>query len=167
MKRFSLLLLLSAALAPVASLHAQDLLNQFPVQPPGKSAKPDKAKRAPQSKVAAKGEFPTIKSTDAAVKSARPASDLAGAKKLVGKEVKIIGTVAKVYAPQSNTLVLLNFAKNYKTAVIGAVKAEHFAKFPDLNKLAGKKVLLSGKMISFKGAPEVELTKVGAIRVVK
>ena len=159
------LLLLCAAAPSVA--HAQDLLDKFPVQPvaPGKTA--PKTKRAPQTQVAAKGAFPAVKSNDAALKGATSATDLAGAKKLVGKPVRVVGTVVKVYAPKSNGVVLLNFAKNYKTALVAAVKAEDFAKFPALNQLEGRRVLLSGKMVMFKGAPEIELAKAGAIKVVK
>ncbi len=169
--RFPLFLLCGALAAPSVS-HAQGLLDKFPVQPaPGKSSSPSKnapnAKRMGQKQVAAKGNFPVVKAGDAALKGALSATDLATAKKMVGHEVKVVGTIAKVYAPKSNNLVLLNFAKDYKTALVGAIKAQDFAKFPDLSALAGKKVLLTGKMVMFKGAPEVELVKAGAIRVVK
>jgi DNA/RNA endonuclease YhcR with UshA esterase domain len=75
--------------------------------------------------------------------------------------------VEKVFTPAGNTVVLLNFAKNYKTALIGKIEAEHFAVFPDLTTLKGKKVLLSGKVVDYKGQPEIELTTLDSIRIVE
>lgn len=173
MKTYSLLL----ALALTASAtHAQDLLKQFPVKgAPASGSAPRKAgtksigklKGTPQAAVAAKGAFPTIKASDPSLKTAVVATNLPAAKKLVGKNVLVVGVVSDVFAPRSGSITLINFAKNYKTAVVGAVKAKDFAKFPNLMNLKGKKVALRGTMISFKGQPEVELTTVGAIRIVK
>ena len=78
-----------------------------------------------------------------------------------------VGVVDKVFAPKGSNIVLLNFAKNYKSAVMGAVKVKNFGAFPDLAQLKGKKVTMTGKVVIFKGAPEVELEKAGAIKLVK
>ena len=159
-------LLVCAALAPFSTLHAQDLNKQFPVKPPkAGSSNAKKPAGPPQSKVAAKGAFPTVKAAD--TKGAKPATDLAGAKKLVGKTVTFVGTVDRVFVIKGNGVVLLNFAKNYKNAVVGAVNAKNFGAFPDLNQLKGKKVTITGKVVIYKGAPEVELEKAGAIKIVK
>ena len=160
--RFSLFLI-CGALAPLSALHAQNLAGQFPVK--SGTAKPAKPAGPSQSKVAAKGAFPTVKA--AAIKGAKPATDLAGAKKLVGKTATFVGTVDKVFETKSHGVVLLNFAKNYKSALIGAVDAKHFAAFPDLAQLKGKKITVTGKVVIFNGAPEVELEKAGAIKIVK
>lgn len=146
-------------LASAPSVHAQDAAE--------KPAKAKKPKGKPQSELAAKGAFPVIKGTDPAVRKAYPATDLAGAKKLVGKTVGISGTVAKVFASKSNKIVLLNFAKDYKTALVGAVKVEDFGKFPPLAGLEKKKVLATGKVVLYKGTPEVELTQAGAIKIIQ
>ncbi len=154
--------LICATLAPLTSLHAQNLATQFPVKPPAKARKPA---GPPQSKVAAKGAFPFVKA--AAVKGAKPATDLAGAKKLVGKTVTFVGTVDRIFAPKGNSMVLLNFAKDYKKALVGIVTVKNFGAFPDLRLLRGKKVTVTGKVVIYKGAPEVELVKAGAIKLVK
>lgn len=121
-----------------------------------------------QASLAAKGKsFGTIAATDAEVTGATKADDLAAAKKQVGKSAAFVGNVAKVFTLKSNSIVLLNFAKDYKTALVGAVKAEDFAKFPDLKTLEGKRVLLTGKVIDFKGQPEVELTSPDGIKVIR
>jgi DNA/RNA endonuclease YhcR with UshA esterase domain len=146
-------------LASVPAVHAQGA-----VKKPDTAQKP---KRKAQSEVAAKGAFPIIKASAPAVKQAYPATDLAGAKKLIGKTVGITGTVVKVYLPKSNKIVLLNFAKDYKTALTGAIKLEDFGKFPALATLEDRKVLVTGKVVLYKGAPEVEVTQTGAIKIIK
>lgn len=126
-----------------------------------------KADGPAQSAVAAKAEFATVPAADPSVKKATPASDLAAAKKLVGKTATLTGTVDKAFAPRGNGLVILNFAKDYKTAASAVVRAESFAKFPDLKKLEGKKVLVTGKVEDYKGQPEVVLTAPSQLKVVK
>ena len=143
--------------------HAQDLLKQFPVKPG--NARPARPTRPAQEKLAAKSAFPTVQASQ--LSGAVPATNLAGAQKLIGKTATFVGVVTDVYAPRSNSVVLLNFAKNYKTALVGAVTSRDFGKFPNLKTLKGKKVALKGKVIRYKGTPEVELTSAGAIRLVK
>ena len=165
-------LLLLGGLLAVVPANAQKLTDQFPVKPgkaagkaPGKTGKPSKPAGPSQAARAAKGAFLVVKT--AAVKGAIAATDLAAARKLNGKTATFVGVVDKVYAPKSNGVVLLNFAKDYKTALVGAVQAKDFAAFPNLAQLKGKKVTVSGKVVIFKGAPEVMLEKAGAIKIVK
>lgn len=133
----------------------------------GKMDKPVKSKSKPQEMMAASGAFPVVKMGDPKVKSALFSSDLVKARKLIGKTVSVVGTVDKVYLPKSNGVVLLNFAKDYKAALVGAVMSKDFGKFPPLTALQGKKIVMTGKLILFKGAPEVQLDKAGAIAMVK
>ena len=74
--------------------------------------------------------------------------------------------MTKVYQPKGNSRVLLNFAKDYRKAVVGMVEAADFSKFPDLTTLEGKKVLITGKVSDFKGQPEVHLTTLTSIKLV-
>lgn len=134
---------------------------------PAHAQKSGKAKSKPQIELASKGAFPIVKASDAKVKSALPATNLAAAKKLVGKTKGVVGTVSKVFAPKSNNFVLLNFAKDYKTALIGLVNFKDYSKFPKLTQLSGKKVLLTGKIVMYKNAPEVLLENAGSISIVK
>jgi hypothetical protein len=128
----------------------------------------DKPALKSQAEVAAKNKtFGTIAATDAKVKGALAAKDLAKAKKLTGKPGAFIGTVVKVFTPKSNKIVILNFAENYKEALTAVVKGSDFAKFPNLETLKGKKVLISGKFVEYKESVEIELTSPDQVKVIK
>lgn len=140
----------------------------FPVQAPKNgAANAKRTKTKSQSHLAQKGVFPVVKATDARLKRAVSATNLAAATKLRGQNAQFVGVVTKVFAPGSGAIVLLNFAKNYKTALVGVIKAKDFARFPNLQNLANKRVLLTGKVVNYKGQTEIELTKSGAICVVR
>ncbi len=133
-------------------------------KPPVSAQKENK----PQATVASKtATFATIAATDAKVKAALKPEDLPAAQKLIGKEATFSGTVAKVFQPKSNSVVLLNFAENYRDAISAAIQAKDFPAFPDLNTLAGKKVLITGKVMDYHGRTEVELTSVAQVKLVK
>lgn len=142
------------------ALGAPDLLQQFPVK-----AAPAQKRGVQQSKIALKSAFPNVSKN--ALKGALDAKNLAISKKSVGKVAVFTGTVVRVYAPKSGAMVLLNFAQNYKSALVGIVKKQDFRRFPDLQTLKGKPVALRGKVVLYKGAPEIELSQSGAIRLVK
>lgn len=126
-----------------------------------------KPERKPQSELARKVALATIPATSLELKKALDSHDLAGAKKLVGREGAIQGTVAKVFTPRSNALVILNFDKDYKKALVVVVKAADFAKFPDLETLKDKHVLIRGKFVEYNGAPELALTDASHLKIVK
>lgn len=157
---------LIACLAISASAHAAPtLLQQFPVKAAPKTASKTRMRGAAQSKVALKSAFPTA--PKASLKGALDVKNLAAAAKSVGKVALFSGVVERVYAPKSGAFVLLNFAKDYKTALVGSVRAKDFRVFPDLQNLKGKRVALRGKVVLYQGLPEIELMNAGAIRLVK
>ncbi|BCM88539.1 hypothetical protein IAD21_00372 [Abditibacteriota bacterium] len=131
------------------------------------AAKPAKPKGPTQAQLARKGAFPSVSASDASVKSALPATDLVKAKAKLNKTATFVGTVTDVFAPKNGKRVLLDFAPDYKKAVIGLVDAKSFKTFSDLKQLKKKRVLLSGKVIDYKGQIQVELTTASAIRLVK
>jgi len=117
------------------------------------------SKKPSQSSLASKtAQFGTVSKADHQYQQALDAKDLKAAVKLVGKTGAFKGTIAKVFAPESGNLVILNFADDYKTALTAVIKKEDFSRFPDLQTLKGKPVLVSGKFIDYKGQPEVALT---------
>jgi hypothetical protein len=120
-----------------------------------------------QSSVAAKGAFSTIPGSSKPVKKALKASDLAGATKLVGKNGSFTGTVSQVYSPDNHGIAILDFAKDYKSAMTAIVKPANYSKLPNLDSLVGKTVLISGKFISYDGKPEIEITSVKQVKSVK
>lgn len=146
MKSFALAALVLAAL-PFAPAHADD--------------------PKPQSSVAAKTEFAAARASDPAVAGAIDAKDLTAARKLLNKEGGFVGTVARVYQPENNHLVILNFDKKFTNALTAVLKPAAYAKFPDMDKLEGKKVLVTGKFVAYKGRPEIELTDPAQIKIVK
>ncbi len=120
----------------------------------------------PQSEVAAKSNFQTVKADADEVKKAVPAVDLAGAKKLLGKDGAFTGKVVKVYTPDSNTVIILNFAQNYREALTAALRGRDFAKFPNMQQLKDKKVLVRGKFQEYRGAMEILLTDPAQIAII-
>jgi hypothetical protein len=165
--RYVLFALVVGASASASIVQAQDLTKQFPVKgaASGATKKAPRKKRPNQSQLALKTPFPTISSSQ--IKGAVLATDLAGAKKMEGKNATIVGTVTNVFTPGGGSVVLLNFASDYKKAVVGAIKAPDFGKFSNIYTLNGKKVAFMGKMVIYKGHPEVELKTPGAIKLVK
>jgi len=120
-----------------------------------------------QASVAAKKEFATAGEKDAAVTKALDASKLAELKKLEDKDATFKGTVAKVFTARGNSMIILNFADNYKEAATAVLRPKYYDKFPDLKKLDGKKVVISGKIVIYKDQPEIILTKPEQIKVIK
>jgi len=127
----------------------------------------DAAKPA-QSAVAVKDKkFASIKADADVVKKAIHATDLLAFKDKTGKEITITGKVYTVFAPKSHSIVLLNFASNYKDAITVAVKAKDFSNFPDLRKLKDKQVVVTGKCIDYKGQPELEISQLKQLQVIE
>jgi hypothetical protein len=131
---------------------------------------PDGSKKAPrpaQSEVAARQSFGTIAASDSAVRGALAAKDLEEAKKRVGKAGSFTGKVVKVFAPKSHSIVILNFAENYKEALTAVLRAANFSRFPDMNELKGKKVLITGTFSEYKGAPQIVLTQPSQVKILE
>jgi hypothetical protein len=122
----------------------------------------------PQSSAASKSAtFGTVAKTDAIYTGALDAHDKEGAVKLTGKKGAFKGTVSKVFAPRGGNIVILNFDDNYKTAMTAVLKKSDFSKFPDVSKLVDQEIVVSGKFIDYKGSPEIELSDVKQIAIVK
>ena len=133
-------------------------------QPDSKNAQP---KGPSQAQVGRKGAFATIGAGDASVKGAASATDLKKAHLKLNQTGTFVGVVTDIYLPKNGKRVLLDFAPDYKKAVIGLVDAKNFKNFPDLKQLKKKRVLISGKVILFKEQIQVELASPTAIHVVK
>jgi len=118
------------------------------------------------SLASATAKFGTVAAADGSVKSAIDAHDLKAASGMVGKAGSFTGTVTKIYTPKSGSIAIINFDRDYKTALTAVVKKSNFGKFPDLTKLEGQKVLVTGKFIDFKGATEIDLDSPDNIKIV-
>jgi len=121
-----------------------------------------------QSSAASKSaKFQNVAKTDALYTSALDAHDKAGAEKLIGKTGAFKGTVTKAFTPRSGGIVILNFDDDYKSAMTAVLKKSDFSKFPDVSDLVGKEVVISGKFMDFKGSPEIELSDLKQVALVK
>jgi DNA/RNA endonuclease YhcR with UshA esterase domain len=139
---------------------------------PGQAGKPKatsggKSDRKPQSEVAAKTSFGTIAANSPAVKKALDAKDLAGAQKLVGKDGAFQGTVTKVYTSKGNSIIILDFSPKFSDALTAVLKPENYAKFPNMETLNGKHILVSGKFEDFHGKPQIVLVKPDQVKIIK
>ncbi|MFY7952574.1 MAG: hypothetical protein ACOVT5_08710 [Armatimonadaceae bacterium] len=160
------LLFMSLSLVPV--LFTPFATRSVSAQDPASPAASKKAPAKAQHEVAAKDVvLKEITAIDAASAGAIAASDLATLRKRDGKETTISGKVTTVFAPDSKSIVLLNFARNYKDAIVVGIKANRFAAFPDLRTLKDKTVVVTGVVILYKERPEILLETPSQIRVVK
>lgn len=156
MKTLRLLLAVTLCALAVPVVCAQDTK-------PTTEREPAKSQASVASKTA---KFGTVKAGDGSVTKALKASDLDGAKKLVGKEGAFAGTVAATYSPKGNGLLILNFDKNFRNALTAVLRSKNYTDFPDLQTLKGKKVLVSGKFEDYKGTPQILLTKPEQIKLI-
>lgn len=119
-----------------------------------------------QREVASKTEqFKTVTKTDRPYRDAAPATDLNVGLKLVGKPAVFRGTVVKLFEPDG--LLILNFAKDYRTAITAVLRKRDFSAFPDMGSLLDREILIHGIVSTHQGRPQIELTKPEQIRLVK
>ncbi len=121
-----------------------------------------------QASIAAKTKFATLPASSPLVAKALDATDFKGAQKQIGKEKEAAfkGTVTRVFAMTGNSIVLVNFAADYKTALVAALKPPAYAKFPDMKVLQGKRVLITGKVVDYRDRPEIELASPSQIKII-
>lgn len=122
----------------------------------------------PQHEVARKdARFAKVSANEAATLGAIAASDMATLRSKVEKEATVAGKVVAVFRPGSNSIVLLNFARNYRDALTVGVKSAHFAAFPDLRTLEGKQVIVVGKVALYRDRPQILIEKPSQLRIVE
>lgn len=149
------------AILAVAALGASLAIGMVPALAQG-----DGGKKLAQSEVASKTEqFKSVAKTDKAYKDAAPGTDLSVALKLVDKPAVFKGTVVKLFDPEG--LLILNFAKDYRTAITAVLRKKDFSAFPNMATLKDQEILISGTVTTYQGRPQIELTKPDQIRIVK
>jgi hypothetical protein len=156
----------------VTSAHAVPTTMQ--TTPPATAAAPPKEadgaaaeKTFPaQATVAAKTTFSTITASDASVAKALDAKALTTAQKMVGKMGSFQGTVTEVYSPRTHSFVGLDFAQNYHDALSADIAHADYDKFPDLTKLEGKHVLVSGRFVARGEATQIAVTRPDQIKII-
>ena len=144
--KFKILVVLAIIIAGVTATAAQD---------------------SPQKAVASKSaKFANLDKDDAAYKTAIEAHNLDGARVSLNKDGGFKGKVTQVFTPRSGAIAILNFDKEYKTALTAVVNKADWAKFPDLAELVGKEVLITGKFVDFRGATQVVLSDPNQVSII-
>lgn len=160
--------ILPLAVATLALFTFNALAEDSPSTATNAPASKPAATKQSQSDVASKtATFSKISMTEDTYKSALDAHALDLALKQVDKEGSFKGTVTAIYEPRSGGLAIMNFDKNYRTALTALLKGGDFVKFPDLKTLVGKDVLVTGKFISYQGRAEIVLTNATQIKLVE
>jgi len=121
-----------------------------------------------QKEVASKtASFATISKSDDVYQKARDAHDLDGAHQVLGQTGSFKGTVTQLFEERDGDLVILDFDKNYRTAMTAIVRNADFSKFPDMKALEGKEIVVSGKFAEYQGRAQIELTDPGQVKLVR
>jgi DNA/RNA endonuclease YhcR with UshA esterase domain len=88
----------------------------------------------------------------------------AQAEEYIGKQVTVTGVVAQVSSRPG--LTFLNFDKPFpKNTFTAIVRDRSTNQFDDLSELKGKAVSVKGKVIDYKGKPEMELTSKSQLKL--
>lgn len=121
-----------------------------------------------QPAVASKSaKFATVSPASPAVKTALSVSDLAAAGKMIGKPAAFQGTVAELYSPRGHDIAILDFAKDYRSALTVIVKPANYPKLPSLQGLVGKRVLVTGLVSAYEGRPQIEVSHPSQVRIIR
>jgi DNA/RNA endonuclease YhcR with UshA esterase domain len=118
----------------------------------------------------AEGTNTTIKSgtsTNVTAKSTEPIKVTAPeAKDHIGANALVTGTIADVY--KKSGPYRLNFEQPYPNQVFTAVIfARNTNDFPEIDKLKGKKVQVSGKIADYRGHPEIVLNSTNQLKLLE
>ena len=81
------------------------------------------------------------------------------------QSVMLVGTVTAVHRSRSGRSATLNFDADYRKAAVAYVPALAMARFPNLDTLVGKKVIIESPVSLYKGQPQVTLTRPKQLRV--
>ena len=137
-------------------------------EPPHPSPPPAHGRvTAPQRDVAAKGSFSVVAAADPAVAKALSPAATRAVLAQATKSGAVCGTVASVFCPAGNGVVLLDLAKDYQKAITAAVLPPFYGRFPDLATLKGRRVLITGTIVNYHGHPEIQPHLRGDIRIVQ
>lgn len=91
---------------------------------------------SPQSAAASKtARLAEVGKTDPSYTGALDAKAIEDLKKRLGQDVTVRGTLDRIFVPRGENLVVLNFDKDFRSAVSAVVYRQSFSTFPDLDAL--------------------------------
>jgi hypothetical protein len=111
--------------------------------------------------------FASADRTNTAYAAALDAHDLDAMHRLIDQTGAFKGTASGTYEPGDGDMIILNFDPQYRMAVSAVLKRPDFAKFPDVKKLVGKEILVTGKFVDYQGRAEMVLTSPDQIKLVQ
>src|SRR5262249_12211536 len=92
--------------------------------------------------------------------------EAAKAKEHIGAQAVVSGTVVEVNVGER--IVRLNFDEPYpKTPFTAVIFPANTNKFPEVEKLKGKSLEISGKIAAYRERPQIVLTNTNQVRVVE
>ena len=92
--------------------------------------------------------------------------------KYVGTVKAVRGTVSGVFAPNGGKVVILNFDRNYRSAMTSPIFSDDFDKWPGgaatvERAYKGKTVLIRGLVTEYRGSAQVKISHPGQIQVIE
>lgn len=115
---------------------------------------------------AAPAAFETVTQQSDAVRSAGDARDIAAALRLSGKQASFRGNVAKVYVASSGKFVAVDFAKDYKKALVAVAVGDSVKRLPNLVALTGQAVLVSGIVTLHGDQPQIKVDSAAQVKLI-
>ena len=116
--------------------------------------------------------LPTIAKSAADRLDPLDAGDLKTLGKHVGEVKAVRGTCTAAFVPRGGTVVVLNFAKNYREAMTVPIFKDHFEKWPGgpgaIEKAyKGKTLLIQGLVTEYRGAPQIKAAHPAQLRLIE
>ena len=114
---------------------------------------------------------PTISAKDAAAVDAVDAKKVKDLGRRVGEVAAMRGVCTGAFVPRGGSVVILNFAKNYRNAATAPVFKDHFEKWPGGAKAiekayVGKDLLVRGLVTEYRGAAQIKIAHPAQVLVV-
>ena len=101
-----------------------------------------------------------------AYKQAMDAHNMALAQRSLGRTGHFHGVVTKVYQDPVHQTLVLDFDPQYTRALTAVLTFRSFSRFPNMQALQGREVVVSGPLIRYQDKVAVMLTQPGQIQVV-
>jgi len=121
----------------------------------------------PQVVAARRGKMGFITREDATYRRALTATDLETLRAHLGQRVIVKGRLVAIHRPESGRVWHLNFSPDYQQALSGVIFAPAFELFPDLGRLVGQELVLTGELSEYRGRLQIILYGPGQVQVVK
>ena len=140
-----------------------------PPPAPGQAARMTSGYRLPpQQQIASPGaRFAAISRTSVLYKQAMEAHNLTLAQRSLGRTVRFRGTITQVIQDAQSQTLTLAFDPQYTRAMTAVLTFRGFSRFPNMQWLQGREVVVSGPLLRYGDKTAVMLTQPTQIQVVR